>query len=373
MKLIISSSELLKGVMAVSKAIPAKSALPILENFLFDLKGNILEITASDSELTLKTSIQVENSSDEGKIAVPAKHMMDLLKELPDQPLTINTTSDSSFVCSWASGESTLPYFPAEDYPAITGTDETAMTVQFPASSLVDGISSTIYATADDEIRPAMNGILFDIDTASTTLVASDSHKLICYTTADVQAPEKASFILHKKPAAILKNIIGKDVENVEISFDAKNAVFKFGQTTVICRLVVGKYPKYRDVIPQNNSNILRINRVQLLNTVRRVSVCSNKASNHIKFDLNSGRLVVSAQDLGFSIAAHETLECQYDGEPLAIGFKSPFIIEILSNMGCGELVMKFLDSKRAALVVPAETEEESEKICGIIMPIMIS
>ena len=373
MKLIISSSELLRGVMAVAKAIPAKSPLPILENFLFDLKGNMLEITASDSELTLKTQVEVENTAEEGRIAVPAKHMMDLLKELPDQPLTISTSSDSSFVCSWASGESTLPYFPAEDYPEITGTDDTAVSLQFPAQSLVDGISSTIYATADDEIRPAMNGIYFDIDTASTTLVASDSHKLICYTTADVKASEKASFILHKKPAAILKAIIGKDAETVEITFDSKNAVFKFGQTMVICRLVVGKYPKYRDVIPQNNSNVLRINRVQLLNTVRRVSVCSNKASNHIKFDLKSGNIMVSAQDLGFSIAAHETLACQYDGEDLTIGFKSPFIIEILSNMTCGELVMKFLDSRRAALVVPAETEEESEKICGIIMPIMIS
>ena len=373
MKLIISSSELLRGVMAVAKAIPAKSPLPILENFLFDLKGNILEITASDSELTLKTQIEVESTTEEGRIAVPAKHMMDLLKELPDQPLTISTTSDSSFVCSWASGESTLPYFPAEDYPEIIGTDDTAVSLEFPAQSLVEGISSTIYATADDEIRPAMNGILFDIDTASTTLVASDSHKLICYTTADVKSSEKASFILHKKPASILKAIIGKDAETVEISFDSKNATFKFGQTLVICRLVVGKYPKYRDVIPQNNSNILRINRVQMLNTVKRVSVCSNKASNHIKFDLKSGSLMISAQDLGFSIAAHETMQCQYDGDDLTIGFKSPFIIEILSNMNCGEIVMKFLDSKRAALVVPAEDEADSEKICGIIMPIMIS
>ena len=373
MKLIISSSELLRGVMAVAKAIPAKSPLPILENFLFDLKGNILEITASDSELTLKTQIEVESTTEEGRIAVPAKHMVDLLKELPDQPLTISTTSDSSFVCSWASGESTLPYFPAEDYPEIIGTDDTAVSLEFPAQSLVEGISSTIYATADDEIRPAMNGILFDIDTASTTLVASDSHKLICYTTADVKASEKASFILHKKPASILKAIIGKDAETVEISFDSKNATFKFGQTLVICRLVVGKYPKYRDVIPQNNSNILRINRVQMLNTVKRVSVCSNKASNHIKFDLKSGSLMISAQDLGFSIAAHETMQCQYDGDDLTIGFKSPFIIEILSNMNCGEIVMKFLDSKRAALVVPAEDEADSEKICGIIMPIMIS
>ena len=373
MKLIISSSELLKGVMSVSKAIPAKSALPILENFLFSLKGNVLEITASDSELTLRTQIEVENVAEEGQIAVPAKHMMDLLKELPDQPLTINTINDSSFNCSWASGESTLPYFPAEDYPAITGTDETAINIEFPAQSLVEGIASTVYATADDEIRPAMNGILFDIDTTSTTLVASDSHKLICYTTKDVKAADKASFILHKKPAGILKAIIGKDEETVAISFDAKNASFKFGQTEVICRLVVGKYPRYRDVIPQNNSNVLRINRVQFLNTVKRVSVCSNKASNHIKFDLRSGQIMVSAQDLGFSIAAHESIDCQYDGEELAIGFKSQFITEVLSNMNCGELVMKFLDSKRAALIVPSETEEESEKICGIIMPIMIS
>ena len=374
MKLIISSSELLRGVMAVAKAIPAKSPLPILENFLFDLKGNTLEITASDAELTLRTQIEVESTAEEGRIAVPAKHMMDLLKELPDQPLTISTTNDSSFLCSWAGGESTLPYFPAEDYPEIIGADTSnAVTLQFPAQSLVEGISSTIYATADDEIRPAMNGIFFDIDLNSTTLVASDSHKLICYTTADVNASEKASFILHKKPASILKSTIGKDIETVEISFDAKTAEFKFGTTTVICRLVVGKYPKYRDVIPQNNSNILRINRSLLLNTVRRVSVCSNKASNHIKFDLKSGSLMVSAQDLGFSIAAHETMQCQYDGEDLTIGFKAPFIIEILSNMTCGELVIKFLDSKRAALIVPAEEEAESEKICGIIMPIMIS
>ena len=373
MKLIISSSELLRGVMAVSKAIPAKSALPILENFLFDLKGNVLEITASDTELTLRTQIEVENTAEEGRIAVPAKHMMDLLKELPDQPLTINTSSDSSFVCSWASGESTLPYFPAEDYPEIVGTDETAVTLEFPAQSLVEGIASTIYATADDEIRPAMNGILFDIDTTSTTLVASDSHKLICYTTADVKASEKSSFILHKKPAAILKAIIGKDAEVVDITFDSKNATFTFAQTMVICRLVVGKYPKYRDVIPQNNSNILKINRMQMLNTVRRVSVCANKASNHIKLDLKPGTLEISAQDLGFSIAAYEKMECQYDGTELTIGFKSPFIIEILSNMNCGEIVMKFLDSKRAALIIPAEEEEESGKICGIIMPIMIS
>lgn len=373
MKFIISSAELLKGIMAVSKAIPSKSAQPILENFLFSLKGNTLEITASDTELTLRTQVEVDNADEEGQIAVPARHISDLLKELPDQPLSISTTSDSSFECKWASGASSLPYFPAADYPEISTTDETAVKVSFPAQSLVDGIAGTIYATADDEIRPAMNGILFDIDTDSTTLVASDSHKLICYTTRDVKTSEKASFILHKKPAAILRNIIGKEIENVEIAFDSKNAVFTFGQTMVVCRLVVGKYPKYRDVIPQNNSNILRIDRAQFLNTVRRVSVCTNKASNLIKFDMTHNTLELSAQDLGFSIAAYEKVACQYEGEDLTIGFKSTFVTEILSNMTCNEIVMKFADSRRAALVVPSEEESESEKICGILMPIMIS
>ena len=373
MKLNISSTDLLKGLLDVSKAIPSKSALPILENFLFVLKDGRLEVTASDSELTLRTTIEVDGAEEEGSIAVPARHMIDLLKELPDQPLRIRTVSDSSFECSWASGNSVLPYFPADDYPEIKGTGEDAQKVVFPASSLVEGIQGTIYATADDEIRPAMNGIFFDIDTASTTLVASDSHKLICYTTADVKAAEKASFILHKKPAGVLRSIIGKDVEEVEIQFDGNSAQFTFGGTTMICRLVVGKYPKYRDVIPQNNSNVLKIDRTLLLNTVRRVAVCSNKASNHIKFTLKEGQLEVSAQDLGFALAAYEKIGCDYAGDELTIGFKSTFLTEILSNMGCNGIVIKFADARRAALILPSEEEAESEKICGILMPIMIS
>ena len=374
MNLTISSTNLLKALMDVSKAIPSKSPLPILENFLFVLKDGKLEITASDSELTLRTCIEVEGEQEqeEGSIAVPARHMIDLLKELPDQPVGIRTVSDSSFECSWASGNSVLPYFPAADYPEIKGTGEDALKVTFPAESLVDGIQGTIYATADDEIRPAMNGIFFDIDLDSTTLVASDSHKLICYTTKDVKAAEKASFILHKKPAGVLRAIIGKDVENVEIAFDSSTAQFTFGATTMVCRLVVGKYPKYRDVIPTANSNVLQIDRQLLLNTVKRVAVCANKASNHIKFTLKEGQLEISAQDLGFALAAYEKINCNYAGDELTIGFKSTFLTEILSNMGCNGLVIKFADARRAALILPAEEEAESEKVCGILMPIMI-
>ena len=351
MKFSISSTDLLKALTDVSKAIPAKSALPILENFLFVLKDNRLQITASDQELTLRTEIDVDSAEEGGSIAIPARHTIELLKVLPDQPLKIRTLNDSSFECSWSSGNSVLPYFPADDYPEIKMAGEDAQKVVFPAESLVDGIGGTVYATADDEIRPAMNGIFFDIDTAST----------------------KASFILHKKPANVLKSIIGKDVEKVEIAFDASTVVFTFGSTMMVCRLVVGKYPRYRDVIPQNNSNILKIDRQLLLNTVRRVAVCANKASNHIKFDLKQGQLEVSAQDLGFALAAYEKSLCDYQGDELTLGFKSTFLTEILANMSCNTLVIKFADSRRAALLLPSEEEAESEKICGILMPIMIS
>ena len=372
MEFIVSSAELLKSIMDVSKAIPAKSSLPILENFLFVAKDGSLEITASDQELTLRTTLAVDLRED-GSIAVPARQMIDLIKALPDQPISIKTTSDSSFECTWANGNSSLPFFPAEDYPEIVGAGDDAQTVVFPAQALADGISGTIYATADDEMRPAMNGIFFDMGTQSTTLVASDSHKLICYTDADLQAPAEASFILHKRPAGVLKSILGKEVETVEVSFDTNTAVFKFGQTLMVCRLIVGRYPKYRDVIPQNNSNILKIERAQLLDTVRRVAVCANKASNHIKFDLKQGQLEITAQDLGFAIAAYEKINCDYNGADLSIGFKSSFLIEILSNMTCETVVMKFANPRRAALIVPSEEEAESEKICGIIMPIMVS
>lgn len=368
----VSSAELLKGMMDVSKAVPVKTALPILEYFLFVLKGDKLEITASDQELTLRTVVKVDSKED-GSLAAPAGQLIALFKALPDQPVTIRTTGESSFECIWSNGNSTLPFFPAADYPEIKGVGEEALELEFPAPSLIEGTASTIYATADDEMRPVMNGIFFDITPESTTLVASDSHKLICYTTTDVKASETASFILHKKPAGVLRNTVSKEDGRVNVKFDSSNAVFSFGQTTMICRLVVGKYPRYRDVIPQNNSNVLKIDREQLLSTLRRVSVFANKASNHIKFDIKEGQLELTAQDLGFAIAAYEKLSCDYSGDNLTIGFKSSFLMDILSNMNCNTIVFKFADARRAALIVPAEEEAESEKLCGILMPIMVS
>lgn len=374
MKFVTSSSELLKGLMSVSKAIPAKTNEAILENYLFVLWNNSLEVTASDKEITMKTSITVETSGteDEGRIAVPARQLNDLLKELPDQPLTIRTISDNQFECIWSSGSSTLPFFNPDDYPECKSVEEGFKTVVFTGASLVDGISKTIYASSDEDNRPVMNSIFFDIKPEAATLVASDLQKLTCYTADDVKAAEPCSFILNKRHAAILKSVVGRDVEEITIEFDSKTVIFKFDNTTVICSLVVGKYPDYRTIIPQNNSNILRINRLVLLNTVRRISVCSPKGSNHIKFDLTPGSLEISAQDPGFEIAAHEKVSCQYDGSELTIGFKSTHIIEMLSNMSCDEVVMKFVDKRRSALLQPSEEELKTEKVFGIVMPIMV-
>jgi len=372
MKLVVSSSELLKAILTVQKAIPAKTTEAILEDYLFVLSGSTLEITASDKEITLKTVIEVESTEQEGRMAVPARQMTDLLKELPDQPLTISTVSESSFTCAWASGESTLPYFNPDDYPQVQTVGDNATLIKISAETLADGISNTVYASSDEDNRPVMNSIFFDIKADCTTLVASDLQKLICYTADDVKAPADSSFILNKRHANVLKSLLGKESGEIEVNFDEKIAIFKFGNTTMISCLVVGKYPDYSTIIPKNNSNILRINRMQMLNTVRRIAVCSPKASNHIRFDLTAGSLEISAQDLGFEIAAHEKIACSYEGEDLTIGFKSTHIVDILSNIGCEEIVMKFADKRRSALIMPSEDEIGTFRAFGIVMPIMV-
>lgn len=372
MKFVVSSSELLKSVLTVQKAIPSKATEAILEDYLFVLEGSHLEITASDKEITLKTELEVTRIDEEGRIAVPSRQLTDLLKELPDQPLTINTVSDNSFSCAWASGESILPCFNPDDYPIIRTTGNDAKTIKLSTATLVEGISSTVYASSDDDNRPNMNSIFFDIKADATTLVASDLQKLICFNSKEVKAEGDCSFILNKKHASVIKAIMGKEEEDVTITFDDKIAVFKYGQTTAICCLVAGKYPDYNSIIPKSNTNVLNINRTQFLNTVKRITVCSPKASNHIKFELKEGSLEVSAQDLGLEIAAHEKINCQYEGDELVIGFRSTHIIEILSNLSSENVIMKFADKRRSALILPEEDEKEVNKVFGIVMPIMV-
>ena len=373
MKFTVSSSELLHGLLSVSRVISSRNTLPILDNFLFVLSGNTLEVTASDLEMTLKTSIAIEDVQEEGEIAVPAKLLTDSLKEFPDLPLTFSTeTNEEILNISWMSGASKIPFFPAEDYPSLPELGDLAISASFPSDILLSGINNTIYATAEDELRPVMNGIFFDMTPENTTLVATDSHKLVYYTRNDVRVDEKCSFILPKKPAAILRSLLAKSEDAVKVTFDMKNAYFEFDGNILICRLQEGTYPAYRSVIPKNNTNKLVINRVSLLNAVKRVAVCSNQSTSHIKLSLSFNKLVISASDTNFSMSAHETLDCTYEGDEMHIGFKSTFMAEILNNLPYEEVSIELSDPTRAGLILAAGETDPEEVICSLLMPIRI-
>ncbi|MBQ2243897.1 MAG: DNA polymerase III subunit beta [Bacteroidales bacterium] len=373
MKFTVSSSELLHGLLSVSRVISNRNTLPILDNFLFVLSGNSLEVTASDLEMTLKTTIAIEDVQEEGEIAVPAKLLTDSLKEFPDLPLQFSTEANEEILnISWMSGASKIPFFPADDYPSLPELGDLAISASFPSDILLTGINNTIYATAEDELRPVMNGIFFDMTPENTTLVATDSHKLVYYTRHDVKVVEKCSFILPKKPAAILRSLLGKSEDLVKVTFDTKNAYFEFDGNILICRLQEGTYPAYRSVIPKNNPNKLVINRVALLNAVKRVAVCSNQSTSHIKLSLSFNKLVISASDTNFSMSAHETLDCTYEGDEMHIGFKSTFLAEILNNLPYEEVSIELSDPTRAGLILAAGETDPEEVICSLLMPIRI-
>jgi DNA polymerase-3 subunit beta len=375
MKFVVSSTDLLGHLQAVSRVISSKNTLPILDNFLFRLEGNELEITASDLESTLITKMTLENTSENGSIAVPARILTDTLKEFPEQPLTFEIDNDKlSVVINSENGKFTVVGQNAGDFPQMPSIkqDQKAI-IEVPAEVLYSGINKTLFATADDELRPVMNGVYIELASDNLTFVASDAHKLVRYKRADAKADTDSSFILPKKPASLLKNVLPKEENPVTIEFDDKNAFFSMTEYKLICRLVEGNYPSYNSVIPTDNPNKLSIDRVEFYNTLKRVSVYSNQASNLVKLALTGNQITVSAQDIDFSISAYERLNCQYEGEDMEIGFKSTFLIEILSNLSSTDVIVELSDPTRAGIMLPAVSENESEDVLMLLMPMMIN
>ncbi len=375
MKFVVSSTELLSHLSAISKVINSKNTLPILDNYLFLLEDNLLTVTASDLESTLITSLELDNTNGTGAIAVPAKRMNEILKEFPEQPLTFQIDSDTFAIEIFSqNGKFSIVGQNGEDFPQQPMLNEDiASTISLNHSVLLNGINKTLFATADDELRPVMNGIFVELSTEDIKFVASDAHKLVRYKRFDAKAEKDASFILPKKPAALLKSLLPKEDFDVKLEFDDKNAFFTLSNFKLICRLVEGNYPSYNSVIPMNNPNQLIIDRVEFYNTVRRVSVFSNQASNLVRLKLTENQLVVSAQDIDFAISAVERLSCQYEGEDMEIGFKSTFLQEILSNLSATDVKMELSDPTRAGLLLPAENEHEEENILMLLMPMMIN
>ena len=375
MKFVVSSSDLLSHLQAISRVISSKNTLPILDNFLFKLENSELEITASDLESTFITRMKLENASDPGSIAIPAKILLDTLKEFPDQPLTFDITLDTlSVVIISANGQFNIIGQNGIDFPQVpTVKDDKKTSLRLNYDVLMNGINKTLFATADDELRPVMNGIFVELTSKSLTFVASDAHKLVRYRRNDIKPGTDASFILPKKPASLLKNILPKETADISIEFDDKNAVFTLTNFTLVSRLVEGNYPSYNSVIPTDNPNTLTIDRLELYNSLRRVSVFANQASNLVKMAITGNELTVSAQDLDFSISAYERLNCQYEGDDLEIGFKSLFLVEILSNLSSGDVIFRLSDPSRAGIMVPAQSEVEGEDILMLLMPMMIN
>ncbi len=378
MKFIVSSTVLLSHLQAISRVINSKNSLPILDNFLFNLEGNVLTMTASDIETTLITSMEVESAEGKGKVAVASRLLLDTLREFADQPLTfsINDTNLAMVITS-ANGSYNFIGQNGDEYPRLPQLQDDAKLLAMPVTQLSAGISKTLFCTADDELRPVMNGVYFDITKEGITLVATDAHKLVRYKTTHTQLTigeeeEKVSFILPKKPATMLKNILPKESGDVEVKFDAKNAYFKLSNYTMICRQVEGRFPNYNGVIPKTNLYKIIVDRVLLLNALKRVSVFSNQASNLIKLDFNGNLVNISAQDIDFSISAEETINCSFEGDPIKIGFKSAFLIEILSNIGSSEIIMELSDPSRAGLILPFQNEE-NEDILMLLMPMLLN
>ena len=375
MKFVISSTELLGHLQAISRVISNKNTLPILDNFLFQLTDKELKITASDLETTLITTINLENVTDEGGIAIPARILTDTLKEFPDQPLTFDiNTGTFGIVITTENGKYNIVGQNGEDFPQLPIIkDDQKTSIQLTADVLLSGITKTLFATADDELRPVMNGIYIELFPDNMTFVASDAHKLVRYRRNDVKADQESAFILPKKPASLLKAILPKEENDVMLEFDDKNAFFTLSNYKLVSRLVEGNYPSYNSVIPTNNPNKLTIDRLELYNALKRVSLFSNQASNLVKLDLKGNKLNVSAQDIDFSISANEHLNCQYEGDDMEIGFKSSFLVEILSNIASSDVLVELSDPSRAGILFPVEKENNDEDVLMLLMPMMIN
>ena len=373
MKFIVSSTGLFSHLQAISRVINSKNSLPILDCFLMELSENGMSITASDSETTLTTSIEANEVEGYGRFAVSSKTILDALKEIPEQPLTFDVNMESwEIQVKYLNGKFSLMGRNADEFPETPALREEAVNVSIAANILLAGINRSLFATADDELHPVLNGIFFDITTENITFAASDGYKLVRNKTFASKGEEKAAFILPKKPATLLKNLLPKEQGDVQISFDGRNAVITLDNFLLTCRLIEGRYPNYNSVIPQNNPHKVIVDRVAFISALKRVSVFSSAASSLIKLHLENNSIQVSAQDIDFSTSAEETLNCQYEGAPLSIGFKPTFLVDILNNITTQEVLMELADPSRGGVILPTE-QEENDDLLMLLMPMMLN
>ena len=373
MRFTLSSTALSSKLVALSRVINSKNALPILGDFLFEIENNVLHLTASDSENVMKTQLELTESDGNFRFAIGNHDLLEAVKGFSEQPITFDVDLEQNLVkITYQNGLFSLPVDNADEFPVAQPVSEFAKSIVLPNAILAENINRSIFATAQDELRPVMNGIYFDLTPDHLAVVASDGHKLVRNKIFTIKSEEPSAFILPKKPANLLKNLLGKDGGDVTIRFDERNAEVNYGDGVLLCRLIEGRYPNYNSVIPQNNPNEVRLDRLSLLAALRRVQPFANDSSNLVRFHVEGSTFQLDAEDYDFSKTATERMSCSYNGQPMSIGFKGSSFIEILSNFDCQDVILQLADPSRAGLVLPSE-QPENQDVLMLMMPMLIN
>ncbi len=371
MKLVVSSSILLRHLQKISGVISSNTVLPILEDFLFNIEGKQLKIFATDLETSMSTELEIE-AKENFKVAIPAKILTDILKTLPEQPITISIDEVSYAVeITSDNGKYKLAGENGEDFPKMPQQEDISST-SISAEILQDAVSKTIFAVSNDELRPAMKGVYFILNEKDTTFVSTDAHKLVKLNRSDIGGGNGQSFIVPKKALTLLKNALPNDNTEVKVSYNSTNAFFDFENTNLICRLIDARYPDYNAVIPVDNPNTLVINRDDLLSSLRRIAIFANKTTHQVVLKISGSELSVSAQDLDFSNEASERLTCEYTGEDIEIGFNARFLVEMLNTLSSDEVKLELSTPTRAGILRPAD-EDEAQDLLMLVMPVMLN
>ncbi|WP_299824455.1 DNA polymerase III subunit beta [uncultured Pontibacter sp.] len=371
MKFIVSSSALLKQLSSINGVVTNNPVVPILENFLFEINDSTLTITASDLETSMITQLHVE-AKENGRIAAPAKILLETLKNLPDQPVTFTIDEETYTIeISSSNGRYKLSGENATDFPRVPVV-QGASAIEIPSNVLGRAINKTIFAVSNDELRPAMTGIFVQLRSDNVTFVATDGHRLLRFRRSDITTSQEASLIIPRKAFMLLKSTLPSEATAVKVEFNQSNAFFSFDNIRMICRLIDERYPDYENVIPVQNPNKLVIDRQDLLSSVKRISIYSNKTTHQIRLKLSGSELQVSAEDLDFSNEANERLTCQYEGEDMEIGFNAKFLMEMLNNIDSDEITFELSTPNRAGLLMPI-VNEENESVLMLVMPVMLN
>ena len=370
MKFIVSSTQLLKHLQQISGVINANTVLPILEDFLFEIDKSKLTVVATDLETVMKIHMDIE-AKDSGKVCIPGKILLDSLKNIPEQPLTFNIDKNFGVEITSDNGKYKVMGENPDNFPKEPVSDS-ATSFTIPSSALSTAINKCLFAVSNDDLRPAMTGVFFELSEKALTCVATDAHRLVRFSRLDVSCPKKDTFIVPKKPLNLLKSVLPSNSDELEVSYNSNHLFVKHGGTELVCRLIDARFPDYKVVIPTDNPYKLTVNKSDFQSALRRVSVFSNKSTNQVALTISGSELQLAAQDVDFSFEGNERMTCQYDGEDLQIAFNAKFLIEMLSAADTEEVTIELSTPTKAGIIKPTE-KEENEELLMLVMPLMLN